>query len=72
MHDGAVVGVASQEVWNDFTKSFRENAFVNMTDGMVYIFFGGGDSALVVTVGGQGEFVWAKLSKSIVNASIFN
>ena len=48
VHDVAVVGAATEDVGDDFAEGLREEAFVDVADGVVNVFFGGGDSAQVV------------------------
>ena len=51
VHDVAVVVVAPEIVGDDFAEGFREEPFVDVFDGVVYVFFRGGDSAKVVFQG---------------------
>ena len=48
VHDVAVVVVAAEVVGDDFAEGFREEAFVDVFDGVVDVFFGGGNAAQVV------------------------
>ena len=39
VHNVAIVGVAAEDVGNDFTESLRKQSFVDVADGCVHIFF---------------------------------
>ena len=50
MHDVAIVGVAAENVGNDLTESLWKNAFVDVLDGVVNVFFGSAHAAHHVSV----------------------
>ena len=45
VHDVAPLGVAAQDVGNDFAESLRKDTFVNVLDGVVHILLGGTHAA---------------------------
>ena len=51
MHDVAVVGIAPEDVGDNLAESLWEKALVDVLDGVVYVFFRGGNSAEVVFQG---------------------
>jgi hypothetical protein len=55
MHDGTIIRVTGQQVRHNFAKGFGEQTFVQILDGLVYIFFTGGNSALLVTFVAHGK-----------------
>jgi hypothetical protein len=50
MHDVAILGVVAQGVFYNFAKGFGKKALVQLGDGLVYVFFGCGNSALQVAL----------------------
>ena len=50
VNDGAEVGVVGQIIGNNLTESFWEKAFINVFDGIMNIFFLGGNAALRVLI----------------------
>jgi type IV secretory pathway VirB2 component (pilin) len=57
MHDVAVLGVIAQGILYNFAEGFWKKALVQLGDGLVYVFFGCGNSALqVALVHGEGRF----------------
>ena len=50
MHDVAILWVTAQDVGDDFAEGLWKNAFVNILDGVVYVFFGGAHTAHHVSV----------------------
>ena len=49
MHDVAIIRVPAEIVGDDFAEGFREDAFVDIFNGVVDVFLGGGHAALVVS-----------------------
>jgi hypothetical protein len=50
MHDRAIGWITSQIIFYDFAKGFRVQPFIEFADGLVHIFFAGGNSALGITI----------------------
>jgi len=50
MHDVSVLGVIAKGVFHNFTEGFWKKALVQLRDGLVYVFFGCGNSALQVAL----------------------
>jgi hypothetical protein len=57
MHDVAILGVASQNVGDDLTKSLREKTLVYVLDGVVYVFLGSGYTAHHVSLVAHNDIV---------------
>jgi hypothetical protein len=53
MHYGAVIRITTQVIFYNFAKGFRVQTLVKFADGLVHIFFAGGNPALLVTIGIQ-------------------
>jgi hypothetical protein len=67
MHDVTVLGIASKRVFHDFAESLWKEAFVQLGDGSVYVFFGCGNSALqVALVHGDGK-IWLPKGNQLQN-----
>jgi hypothetical protein len=43
-----MIGVSGKHIGNNLAESSREEAFIHISDGLMYIFLAGGDSALKV------------------------
>jgi hypothetical protein len=50
MHDVAVLRVVAQGVFYYFAEGLGEKSLVQLRDGLVYVFFGCGNSALQVAL----------------------
>ena len=50
VHDVAVLGVAAEDVWDDFAEGLREDSLVDVSDGSVYVLLCGRDATRHVTL----------------------
>jgi hypothetical protein len=50
MHYRAIIWIVGQQIRHDLAKSIRVKAFVYLFDGFMHIFFGSGNTTLIISI----------------------